>query len=112
MRRDIATNAIYNISGFCVSLHFHHHRAPDYIPFKSSKIATFIILALPKLPFTSIASFKMPLILPGMNSGEDNSKTTEWSNKLVGKKLGDGPSNATVGNQLQCQNGIQYADWL
>lgn len=38
----------------------------------------------------------MPLVVPGINSGGDNSKTEEWMNKLVGKKLTDGPSDATV----------------
>ncbi|KUJ08056.1 uncharacterized protein LY89DRAFT_691357 [Mollisia scopiformis] len=37
----------------------------------------------------------MPLVVPGINSGGDNSKTEEWMNKLVGKKLTDGPSDAT-----------------
>jgi hypothetical protein len=38
----------------------------------------------------------MPLVVPGINSqGAGKSKTEEWTNKLVGKKLGDG-SDATV----------------
>jgi len=37
----------------------------------------------------------MPLVVPGINSGGDNSKTEEWMNKLVGKKIGD-TSNATT----------------
>lgn len=41
-------------------------------------------------------TLKMPLIVPGINSGGDASKTEEWTNKLVGKKLGDGPSDAIV----------------
>jgi hypothetical protein len=43
---------------------------------------------------------KMPLIVPGINSGGANSKTDEWMNKLVGKKLGDGSSDATVCSDL------------
>ncbi|GAM82110.1 hypothetical protein ANO11243_000890 [Dothideomycetidae sp. 11243] len=30
----------------------------------------------------------MPLVIPGMQS-KDTSKSEEWANKLVGKKLGD-----------------------
>jgi hypothetical protein len=37
----------------------------------------------------------MPLVVPGINSVGDNSKTEEWTNKLVGKKIGE-ISNATV----------------
>jgi hypothetical protein len=47
-------------------------------------------------PFTAKQTLKMPLIVPGINSGGDASKTEEWANKLVGKKLGDGFSDATV----------------
>ncbi len=38
----------------------------------------------------------MPLVVPGINSGGDNSKTEEWMNKLVGKKLTDDTPDATV----------------
>ncbi|CZR61923.1 uncharacterized protein PAC_11820 [Phialocephala subalpina] len=37
----------------------------------------------------------MPLVAPGINSGGDSSKTEEWMNKLVGKKLTDGASDST-----------------
>lgn len=37
----------------------------------------------------------MPLVVPGINSQGGDSKTEEWSNKLVGKKLGDN-HDATV----------------
>ena len=37
----------------------------------------------------------MPLVVPGINSSSGN-KTDEWSNKLVGKKVSDDPSNETV----------------
>jgi phosphoribosylpyrophosphate synthetase len=37
----------------------------------------------------------MPLVVPGINSGDEDSKTTEWMNKLVGKKIGES-SDATV----------------
>ncbi len=46
--------------------------------------------------FHHLKQFKMPLVVPGITSqGGDKSKTEEWSNKLVGKKLGEG-SDATV----------------
>jgi len=38
----------------------------------------------------------MPLVVPGINSNDPASKTEEWANKLVGKKIGDGPSDAIV----------------
>jgi hypothetical protein len=38
----------------------------------------------------------MPLVVPGITpQGGDKSKTEEWSNKLVGKKLGES-SDETV----------------
>jgi hypothetical protein len=38
----------------------------------------------------------MPLVVPGITpQGKDKTKTEEWTNKLVGKKLGEG-SDATV----------------
>jgi len=37
----------------------------------------------------------MPLVVPGINSGGDNSKTEEWMNKLVGKKIGEGSDSTT-----------------
>jgi hypothetical protein len=36
----------------------------------------------------------MPLVVPGINPG-DNDKNQEWMNKLVGKKIGES-SDATV----------------
>ena len=41
----------------------------------------------------------MPLVVPGINSA-DGSKTEEWTNKLVGKKLGDS-SDATVYSTME-----------
>ena len=38
----------------------------------------------------------MPLVVPGINSGGGASKTDEWTNKLVGKRLGDGSSDEVV----------------
>lgn len=38
----------------------------------------------------------MPLVVPGINNITDESKTQEWSNKLVGKKLHEEESNETV----------------
>ncbi|KAF3801042.1 hypothetical protein GCG54_00010321 [Colletotrichum gloeosporioides] len=37
----------------------------------------------------------MPLVVPGINNITDESKTQEWSNKLVGKKLHEEESNET-----------------
>jgi hypothetical protein len=63
------------------------------------------VLSRGDIKFTSISrkrhfrpteSFKMPLVVPGITpQGEDKTKTEEWTNKLVGKKLGEG-SDATV----------------
>ncbi|TVY12666.1 Uncharacterized protein LARI1_G009493 [Lachnellula arida] len=39
----------------------------------------------------------MPLVVPGINSN-DGSKTEEWTNKLVGKKIGES-SDATKLNE-------------
>lgn len=47
-------------------------------------------------PFHTKSSFKMPLVVPGITSGDsENAKTNDWMNKLVGKKLGES-SDATV----------------
>ncbi|KAK0104796.1 hypothetical protein ONS95_005064 [Cadophora gregata] len=37
----------------------------------------------------------MPLVVPGINSGGEQSKTEEWMNKLVGKKLGETNDSTT-----------------
>ena len=37
----------------------------------------------------------MPLVVPGITSNSGD-KTQEWTNKLVGKKIADEPSNETV----------------
>jgi len=47
-----------------------------------------------KLLHTS-TTLKMPLVVPGITSGGDKSKTEEWTQKLVGKKIGES-SDATV----------------
>ena len=47
--------------------------------------------------FAPKQTFKMPLVVPGINSSGDASKTEEWQNKLVGKKLGEGASDEVVG---------------
>ena len=39
---------------------------------------------------------KMPLVVPGITSNDPASKTEEWTNKLVGKKIGDGKSDSVV----------------
>ena len=41
--------------------------------------------------FTSKHILKMPLVVPGINSGDGASKSEEWMNKLVGKKIGEAP---------------------
>ncbi|CAG8982781.1 hypothetical protein HYALB_00001062 [Hymenoscyphus albidus] len=49
-----------------------------------------ISLQHPYTPFTTTkTTFKMPLVVPGITSEGGGDKTQEWSNKLVGKKLGD-----------------------
>jgi len=37
----------------------------------------------------------MPLVVPGLMSKGGNDKTSQWANKLVGKKIGD-TSNETT----------------
>jgi hypothetical protein len=51
---------------------------------------------LPYKPFSTRQILNMPLVVPGINSNDVASKTEEWANKLVGKKIGDGASDATV----------------
>jgi len=41
----------------------------------------------------------MPLVVPGINSGGDKSKTDEWTQKLVGKKIGEN-HDATVSSMM------------
>lgn len=56
------------------------------------------IISNPKIQnkyFTTNQKVNMPLVVPGINSGGEQSKTEEWTNKLVGKKLGEG-SDSTV----------------
>lgn len=48
----------------------------------------------------------MPLVVPGMQSN-DGGKTTEWMNKLMGKKLGDS-HNETVSSTSSLARGV----WL
>ena len=50
--------------------------------------------------FTTRSSFNMPLVVPGINSN-DGSKTEEWMNKLVGKKIGE-TSDSTVCSHGTC----------
>ena len=38
----------------------------------------------------------MPLVVPGITSNNSGDKTEEWTNKLVGKSLCEGPSSETV----------------
>jgi hypothetical protein len=47
------------------------------------------------IAFHSRNTLKMPLVVPGINSGGDKSKTEEWTEKLVGKKIGES-NDATV----------------
>lgn len=45
-------------------------------------------------PLSNQRSINMPLVVPGLQS-TDGDKTSEWMNKLVGKKIGE-TSNETV----------------
>jgi hypothetical protein len=49
--------------------------------------------------FHTKTTLKMPLVVPGINSGGDKSKTEEWTQKLVGKKIGES-HDATVSSNL------------
>jgi hypothetical protein len=62
---------------------------------KSSTKTQKTIQGLPNRYFNAKTTLKMPLVVPGINSGGDNSKTQEWTDKLVGKKIGD-TSDAVV----------------
>ena len=42
----------------------------------------------------------MPLVVPNIMNPKEDSKTAEWQNKLVGKKLSDGISDSTVSATL------------
>jgi hypothetical protein len=47
-------------------------------------------IPFPYKTFNTKATLKMPLVVPGINSGDkENSKTEEWTQKLVGKKIGE-----------------------
>lgn len=53
-------------------------------------------IPLPYKAFNTKPTLKMPLVVPGINSGDkENSKTEEWTQKLVGKKIGES-HNSTV----------------
>jgi hypothetical protein len=54
----------------------------------------------------------MPLVVPGINSGGDASKTEEWQNKLVGKKIGEGASDATVYILIHCRFRFLMLMWF
>ena len=69
---------------------------------KSSLLSKYITESQNKT-FTTKKNFKMPLVVPGINSGGDASKTEEWQNKLVGKKIGEGASDATVYLLIHCR---------
>jgi hypothetical protein len=56
-------------------------------------------LPLQYQPFHTKTTLKMPLVVPGINSGGDKSKTEEWTQKLVGKKIGES-HDATVSSYL------------
>ena len=63
---------------------------------RASILSRSIRKSLQSKRFATKQPFKMPLVVPGINSGGDASKTEEWQNKLVGKKIGEGASDATV----------------
>ena len=48
---------------------------------------------------TNLQLLKMPLVVPGLMGNSGDSKTDEWTNKLVGKKLSEQDSNETVGHR-------------
>lgn len=52
----------------------------------------------------------MPLVVPGLQS-TDGDKTSQWMNKLVGKKIGD-TSNETVRRDEEKIPGNRKADSL
>lgn len=53
-------------------------------------------IPFPYKTFNTKTTLKMPLVVPGINSGDkENSKTQEWTQKLVGKKIGES-SDSTV----------------
>lgn len=53
-------------------------------------------LQLPFRTFNTKTRSNMPLVVPGITSGGDKGdKTKEWTDKLVGKKIGEA-SDATV----------------
>lgn len=68
-----------------------------------SKSLQFSYQKLPYKTFTDKKSLNMPLVVPGINSGGDASKTEEWQNKLVGKKLGEGASDEVVRYSISVQ---------
>jgi hypothetical protein len=49
--------------------------------------------------FYTKPTLNMPLVVPGINSGGDKSKTEEWTQKLVGKKIGES-HDSTVRSKL------------
>ncbi|PBP16223.1 translation machinery-associated protein 20 [Diplocarpon rosae] len=44
---------------------------------------------------TPKTTLQMPLVVPGIMSGGEQNKTDEWTNKLVGKKLGESSDEVT-----------------
>lgn len=44
----------------------------------------------------------MPLVVPGIMTNNSGDKNEEWTNKLVGKKISDEPSNETVREDGDC----------
>jgi len=58
------------------------------IPLKTTQI-------LQTKTFSTRQTLKMPLVVPGITSSGNGSKMEEWTNKLVGKKIGES-SDATV----------------
>lgn len=40
----------------------------------------------------------MPLVVPGITSQGGNDKTSDWMNKLMGKKIGDNSNETVSGN--------------
>ena len=83
-----------NAPGWCCVCSHHHSRA-TFSNILSEQDIKFR-LSYSTETFIQQKPSKMPLVVPGITpQGGDKSKTEEWSNKLVGKKLGEG-SDATV----------------
>ncbi|KIW06727.1 uncharacterized protein PV09_02421 [Verruconis gallopava] len=76
-------NQLSPMSMFLLLLFLQKYEYPTEKNQKVQKISKFRALHCPTNP-TSI----MPLVVPGLQS-KDGSKTSDWMNKLMGKKIGE-----------------------